>query len=161
MFYAEPVLRELITRPISAAAALIEMPLTMRRSLEEASQLMETSRRQLEQMQRQTDDALDQAERMNELLSRFVRLTEPLEKAQRGGEYAADIARRVIFGEEEHRLERAADEERKLERAVDEERKLGPVVGEEKKLERAAGDAVDAADAGATRIIPNPPPPAE
>lgn len=140
------MLRELLTRPISAAAALVELPLTMRRSLEEANQLMETSRRQLEQMQRQTDDALDQAERMNELLSRFVRLTEPLEKAQRGGEYAAEIARRVIFGEEEHQLERVVEQEKKLERAVE----------EEKKLERA-----EEPDSGATRVIPNQPPPAE
>jgi hypothetical protein len=146
MIYAELVLRELLTRPISAAAALVELPLTMRRSLEEANQLMETSRRQLEQMQRQTDDALDQAERMNELLSRFVRLTEPLEKAQRGGEYAAEIARRVIFGEEEHQLERVVEEEKKLERAVEEER----------KLERA-----EEPESGATRVIPNQPPPAE
>ena len=140
------MLRELLTRPISAAAALVELPLTMRRSLEEANQLMETSRRQLEQMQRQTDDALDQAERMNELLSRFVRLTEPLEKAQRGGEYAAEIARRVIFGEEEHQLERVVEQEKKLERAVEEER----------KLERA-----EEPESGATRVIPNQPPPAE
>jgi hypothetical protein len=121
MFYAEPVLRELITRPISAAAALVELPLIMRRSLEEANQLMETSRRQLEQMQRQTDDALDQAERMNELLTRVVRLSEPLEKAQRGGEYAAEIARRVIFGEEQQVLEEAKLEAKKLE---DEENEL-------------------------------------
>jgi hypothetical protein len=82
---------------------------------------METSRRQLEQMQRQTDDALDQAERMNELLTRVVRLSEPLEKAQRGGEYAAEIARRVIFGEEQQVLEEAKLEAKKLE---DEENEL-------------------------------------
>ena len=60
---------------------------------------MEVSRHQLEVMQRQTDSALEQAERMNELLTRVVKLTEPLEKAQRGGEYVADGLKRVIFGE--------------------------------------------------------------
>ena len=60
---------------------------------------MEVSRRQLEAMQRQTDKALDQAERMNELLTRVVKLTEPIERAQRGGEYVAGALKRVIFGE--------------------------------------------------------------
>ena len=50
-------------------------------------------------MQRQTDEALDQAERMNELLGRVVKLTEPLEKAQRGGEYVGGRLKRAIFGE--------------------------------------------------------------
>lgn len=94
------MLTELVTKPIRAAVALVELPLTARRSLEEVTQLMEVSRRQLEAMQRQTDTALDQAERMNDLLTRVVRLTEPLERAQRGGEYAADRIKRVIFGEE-------------------------------------------------------------
>ena len=84
---------------MKAVVALVELPLTARRSLEEVNQLMEVSRRQLEAMQRQTDSALDQAERMNELLGRVVRLTEPIERAQRGGEYVADGLRRVIFGE--------------------------------------------------------------
>ena len=97
--YAGIVLTELVTRPVQAVVALIELPLTARRSLEEVNQLMEVSRRQLEAMQRQTDSALDQAERMNELLGRVVRLTEPIERAQRGGEYVADGLRRVIFGE--------------------------------------------------------------
>lgn len=103
------MLTELVTRPISAVVALVELPLTMRRSLEQANELMETSRRQLEQMQRQTDDALEHAERLNDLLTRVVRLTEPIEKAQRGGEFAAGIAKRVIFGEAEQ-LQRAADD---------------------------------------------------
>lgn len=93
------MLTELVTRPVQAVVALIELPLTARRSLEEVNELMEVSRRQLEAMQRQTNSALDQAERMNELLSRVVKLTEPIEKAQRGGEYVADGLRRVIFGE--------------------------------------------------------------
>ena len=93
------MLTELVTRPVQAVVALIELPLTARKSLEEVNQLLEVSRRQLEAMQRQTDGALDQAERMNELLTRVVRLTEPIEKAQRGGEYVADGLRRVIFGE--------------------------------------------------------------
>ena len=38
---------------------------------------------------------------MNELLGRVVRLTEPLERAQRGGEYAAERLKRALFGAEE------------------------------------------------------------
>ena len=93
------MLRELITKPIQAAVALVELPLTARRSLEEVNQLMEVSRRQLEAMQRQTDTALDQAERMNDLLAKVVRLTEPLERAQRGGEYVVGGLKQMIFGE--------------------------------------------------------------
>lgn len=107
--YAGPMLTELVTRPVRAVVALIELPLTARRSLEEVNQLMEVSRHQLESMQRQTDSALDQAERMNELLGRVVKLTEPIERAQRGGEYVADGLRRVIFGEEVLEAERAIE----------------------------------------------------
>jgi hypothetical protein len=99
MFYAGPVLRELVTRPVSAAVALLELPLTMRRTLEEANELMATSRRQIEAMDRQTGDAIEQAERMNELLARVVKLTEPLEMAQRGSEYFGGALKRAIFGE--------------------------------------------------------------
>jgi hypothetical protein len=95
------VLRELITWPISMARAAIELPRTMERSIREANDLMEVSRRQLEVMRRQADQALEQAERMNELLGRVVRLTEPLERAQRGGEYVGGRLKRAIFGEEE------------------------------------------------------------
>jgi uncharacterized protein YoxC len=95
------VLRELITRPMSSFVALLELPRTMERSMREANELMEASRRQVESMRRQADDALQQAERMNDLLARIVRLTEPLEKAQRGGEMAAGLMKRVILGEEE------------------------------------------------------------
>ena len=73
----------------------------MERSIREANDLMEVSREQLEVMRKQADEALEQAERMNELLGRVVRLTEPLERAQRGGEYAAERLKRAIFGPEE------------------------------------------------------------
>ena len=116
------MLTELVTKPFRAVVALVELPLTARRSLEEVNQLIEVSRRQLEAMQRQTDSALDQAERMNELLSRVVKLTEPIEKAQRGGEYVADGLKRVIFGEgptppveqAAERVERAAEDAAEL-----------------------------------------------
>ena len=80
---------------MKAVVALVELPLTARRSLEEVNQLMEVSRRS-EAMQRQTDSALDQAERMNELLGRVVRLTEPIERAQRGGECGGRVAARDL-----------------------------------------------------------------
>ena len=51
-------------------------------------------------MRRQADTALEQAERMNELLARVVKLTEPMERAQRGGEYVAEGLKRAIFGAE-------------------------------------------------------------
>jgi hypothetical protein len=73
----------------------------MERSIREANELMEVSRRQLEVMRRQADQALEQAERMNELLARVVKLTEPLERAQRGGEYIGEQLKRAIFGAEE------------------------------------------------------------
>ena len=104
------MLTEIVTRPVKAAVALVELPLTAKRSLDEVNQLMEVSRRQLEAMQRQTDSALDQAERMNELLARVVKLTEPIEKAQRGGEYFAEGLRRMIFGEDQARPDAVAGE---------------------------------------------------
>ena len=70
------------------ARSAVELPRAMERSIREANELMEVSREQLEVMRRQADEALEQADRMNELLGRVVRLTEPLERAQRGGEYA-------------------------------------------------------------------------
>jgi hypothetical protein len=94
------VLREIISWPISMARTAIELPRSMERSIREANDLMEVSREQLEVMRRQADQALEQAERMNELLGRVVRLTEPLERAQRGGEYAAERLKRAIFGPE-------------------------------------------------------------
>ena len=119
------MVREIVTKPFTAAIALIELPGQVTRSLRQANELMETSRRQLEAMQFQTDSALEQAERMNELLSRVVRLTEPIEKAQRGGEYVADGLKRAIFG-----MERAVVDAEKA--AID--------------AERAAIDSEDAAE---------------
>jgi hypothetical protein len=94
------MVRELVTWPISMARAAIDLPRTMRRSINEANDLMEGSREQLEVMRRQADQALEQAERMNQLLARVVRLTEPLERAQRGGEYVGERLKRAIFGDE-------------------------------------------------------------
>jgi hypothetical protein len=99
------VLRELITRPISLARTAIDLPRTMQRSIREANDLMEVSREQLEVMRRQADQALEQAERMNELLARVVKLTEPLERAQRGGEYVGEALKRAIFGDEAAAIE--------------------------------------------------------
>jgi hypothetical protein len=95
------MLRELISWPISTARAVIELPRTVERSIREANDLMDVSRRQLEAMRRQADEALEHAERMNELLGRVVKLTEPLERAQRGGEYVSEALRRAIFGAEQ------------------------------------------------------------
>ncbi len=145
------MLTQLVTKPIRAVVALVELPLTARRSLDEVTQLMEVSRRQLEAMQRQTDTALNQAERMNALLTRVVKLTEPLERAQRGGEYAADRIKRVIFGEEaggESEVARAEDAATLAEAAAEE-------------AEDAAADAESATDQAADtiRVIPNQPKP--
>jgi hypothetical protein len=106
-----PVLREIISWPISAARAAVDLPRTMERSIREANELMEVSREQLEVIRRQADDALEQAERMNDLLGRMVRLTEPLERAQRGGEYAAERLKRAIFGPEEAAARASIDAE--------------------------------------------------
>jgi hypothetical protein len=95
------VLREIISWPISMARTAVDLPRAMERSIREANELMEVSREQLEVMRRQADEALEQAERMNELLGRVVRLTEPLERAQRGGEYVGDVLKRALFGPEE------------------------------------------------------------
>ena len=104
---------------------------------------MELSREQLEVMRRQADQALEQAERMNDLLARVVKLTEPLEKAQRGGEYVGEQLKRVIFGEEQA----AEDAARHAEAAA-------------KDAEAAAEDAEEAAEeAGeaAEETAPSPP----
>jgi hypothetical protein len=94
------VLRELVTRPISIVSSLIELPRSMERNVREANELMDISRDQLELIRRQADAALEQAERMNDLLARLVKLTEPLEKAQRGGEYVSGRLKRAMLGEE-------------------------------------------------------------
>jgi hypothetical protein len=95
------VLRELITWPVSAARTAIELPRAMERSIREANELMDDSREQLKVMRQQADQALEQAERMNELLARVVKLTEPLERAQRGGEYVGQRLKEAIFGAEQ------------------------------------------------------------
>jgi hypothetical protein len=99
------VVRELISWPISMARAAIDLPRDMQRSIREANDLMEVSREQLEVMRRQADQALEQAERMNELLARVVKLSEPLERAQRGGEFVAEGLKRALFGEEAAAIE--------------------------------------------------------
>jgi hypothetical protein len=106
-----PVLREIISWPISAARTAVDLPRAMERSIREANELMEVSREQLDAMRRQADEALEQAERMNELLGRVVRLTEPIERAQRGGEYAAERLKRAIFGPEEAAARASIDAE--------------------------------------------------
>ena len=123
--YAPPVIREIVTKPVGAVVALIELPGQVNRSLRQAEEMMEASRRQLEAMQYQTDSALEQAEKMNDLLTKVVKLTEPIEKAQRGGEYVAGGLKRALFG-----LERAVDDAEQA--AID--------------AERAAIDSEDAAE---------------
>ena len=115
------MLRELITWPVSMARAAIELPRTMERSIREANDLMEVSRQQLEVMRRQADQALEQAERMNEMLSRVVKLTEPLERAQRGGEYISERLKEAIFGAEQAAVDAEAAADEALEAADDAE----------------------------------------
>jgi hypothetical protein len=142
------VLTELVTKPVRAVVAIVELPITARRSLEEVNQLLEVSRKQLEAMQRQTDSALNQAERMNELLSRVVRLTEPIEKAQRGGEYVADGLKRVIFGDPQVDNAQRADEVEARVEQVTSDAELAAADAERAALEaeRAAEAAEEAAD---------------
>jgi hypothetical protein len=105
------MLREMVSWPISMARAAIELPRAMERNIREANDLMEVSREQLEVMRRQADQALEQAERMNELLARVVRLTEPLERAQRSGEFVGERLKRALFGPEEEGEHVAIDAE--------------------------------------------------
>jgi multidrug efflux pump subunit AcrA (membrane-fusion protein) len=93
------VLRELISRPISMINSVLDLPRSMQRSVRQANELMDVSQEQLEVMRRQADEALAQAERMNDLLAKLVKLTEPLEKAQRGGEFVSEQLKRVLLGE--------------------------------------------------------------
>ena len=147
------MLTELVTKPFRAVVAIVELPITARKSLEEVNRLLEVSRTQLEAMQRQTDSALDQAERMNELLGRVVKLTEPIEKAQRGGEYVADGLKRVIFGEPGGQREDVPPQPGvdNAERAEQVERRVQEVTAEAElaaaDAERAALEAEKAADA--------------
>src|SRR5688572_14916038 len=80
--------------------ALLDLPRTLERSVREANALMEVSRDQLDLMRRQADEELAQAERMNDRLARVLKLTEPIEKDQRRGEYVVGGLKQVIFGEE-------------------------------------------------------------
>ena len=113
--------------------------------MREANELMEVSRRQVELMRRQADEALEQAERMNDLLGRLVRLTEPLEKAQRGGEVAAGVLKRAIFGEE------GAAEVQRVEGEVERAERLteGAAERAEEAAERAKRAAAEAAEEAA------------
>lgn len=119
------MIRELISLPFNVARAAIDLPRSMQRSINEANDLMEVSREQLEVMRRQADQALEQAERMNELLGRVVKLTEPIERAQRGGEYVAGELKKAIFGAEqatieaEVAVEEAKDAQAKAEEAAE------------------------------------------
>jgi hypothetical protein len=99
LLYADLVLRELISRPISMINSVLDLPRSMQRSVRQANELMDVSQEQLEVMRRQADEALAQAERMNDLLAKLVKLTEPLEKAQRGGEFVGEQLKRVLLGE--------------------------------------------------------------
>jgi hypothetical protein len=103
------VLREIVTRPVEATFALIELPIALKRTLDETNELIATSRRKIEDMDRQTNDAILQAERMNELLARVVKLTEPLEMAQRGGDIISGALKRALFGDEPYEPRVARD----------------------------------------------------
>jgi hypothetical protein len=160
------VIRELITRPIQAANALIELPWTINRSLRQANDLMEASRRQLEVMQRQTDEALVQAERMNQMLSKVVRLTEPIEMAAKGGEYAAGALKRVIFGAEQAVVDAetaAGDAERAAIEAEDAASHADHAVEQtveqppEPTTEPPPADGIPVSDSKTVRVIPNQP----
>jgi division protein CdvB (Snf7/Vps24/ESCRT-III family) len=150
------VLREIISWPISMARTAIELPRSMERSIREANDLMEVSREQLEVMRRQADEALEQAERMNELLARVVRLTEPLERAQRGGEYVAEGLKRAIFGPEEAARASIDAEVVAEERALAEEPTLveEPALGEEPAL--AEEEKSSAGQEGTSALPPDP-----
>jgi hypothetical protein len=128
------------------ARAAIDLPRSMERSIREANDLMEVSRKQLEVMRRQADQALEQAERMNELLGRVVKLTEPLERAQRGGEYVGEALKRAIFGAEEEMLGAPAGEAEKP-----------PVSLDAEVAAASAEEAIDAVAEEATEAPEEPP----
>jgi hypothetical protein len=143
--------------------ALLDLPRTLERSVREANALMEVSRDQLELMRRQADEALAQAERMNDLLARVVKLTEPIERAQRGGEYAAERIKRVIFGEEASGEGEVvhAEEAAELAEAAAEDAEAA-AAGAESATDQAvdvAGEAAeeDPSDGTTIRVIPNRP----
>jgi hypothetical protein len=115
-------------------AALLDLPRTLERSAREANALMEISREQLEMMRRQADEALAQAERMNDLLARVVKLTEPLERAQGAAEDVTGRLKQMLFGEVE-----AAELARRDQRAEE-------LALQAKRAEEAAIQAESAAD---------------
>lgn len=151
------MLRELVTKPISTVVALVDLPRTLQRSVREAGELMEISRRQLEMMQRQADQALEQAERMNDLLARVVRLTEPLEKAQRGGEIVGGRLKRAILGDARRETEAviedaevaAAHAEAAAEEAESAAEGAGSAAMEADEAAEEADEAVEDADRSA------------
>jgi hypothetical protein len=148
--------------------ALLDLPRTLERSVREANALMEVSRDQLELMRRQADEALAQAERMNDLLARVVKLTEPLERAQRGGEYVVGGLKQVIFGEEasgEREVARAEEAAKLAEAAAEDaesaaegaESVTDPAAEEEPPRREAEG--IEISDGNTIRVIPNQPKP--
>jgi hypothetical protein len=137
------VIRELVTWPISMARAAIDLPRTMERSISEANELMELSREQLDVMRRQADEALEQAERMNDLLARVVKLTEPLQRAQRGGEYVGERLKKAIFGDDPAAA-RAADRARSAQAAAESAAEHAEVAAED--AEEAADEAEEASE---------------
>lgn len=161
----------------------------MERSIKEANDLMELSQEQLEVMRRQADQALEQAERMNDLLARVVKLTEPLEKAQRGGEYVGGRLKKAIFGPEPAAA-RAADRAKSAQEAAEGAAEQAESAADHAEVaaeyaEEAVDDAEEAAEeadeavgqvgeprgeqdggievteTGTIRVIPNRPPPGE
>jgi methyl-accepting chemotaxis protein len=160
-YYSGLVLRELITRPISMVAALLDLPRTLERSAREANSLMELSREQLEMMRRQADEALAQAERMNDLLARVVKLTEPLERVQGTAEDVTGRLKQILFGEEGdadrllRQAKRAEDAATMAESAADDAEEAAEdaeVVADEAE---AATDEAEVSDGTTIRVIPN------
>jgi hypothetical protein len=142
---------------------------------------MEISQRQLEAMQTQTDEALRQAERMNDLLTKVVKLTEPLEYAQRGGEHVAGRLKKAIFGEgleqaevaQQQAQEAAKDAEEAAadaEEAAEEAEDAATVAEQADEVKEAEwtpagaedGDGgIEVTDSGVVRVIPSRPPPGD
>ena len=150
------MLREMVTRPVSAAVALVELPLVAKQTLEEANELLAASRRKIEDMDRQTNDAIEQAERMNDLLARVVKLTEPLEMAQRGGDLIGGALKRAIFGDEPLDVPRRPDA-RPADAAIEAE--VAPEIEVVEHDETVpASDGVHSASAAPAETEPTPEP---
>jgi hypothetical protein len=120
-------------------------------------------------MRRQADEALAQAERMNDLLARVVKLTEPIERAQRGGEYVVGGLKQVIFGEEaggEREVVRAEEAAELAEAAADDaEAAAADAEPATDETEDAVGETIEKpapeapSDGTTIRVIPNRPRP--